>query len=72
MIKKIVIIEKDCDNLKFDSNINEVIRAVLNFLFFSLRKDFAHIKSTKSTESTKSIKNTKQHKETRSKAEKSK
>ena len=30
------------------SNINEVIKAVLNSLFF-LRKDLAHIKSTKST-----------------------
>ena len=30
------------------SNVNEVIRAVLNSIFF-LRKDFAHTKSTKST-----------------------
>ena len=37
------MIEKDCDNLKFSSNINEVIKAVLNFLFF-LRKDFARTK----------------------------
>ena len=36
------------------SNINEVIRAVLNFLFF-LQKDFAHTKSTK----TQPSKNTK-------------
>ena len=35
------------------SNINEVIRTVLNFLFF-LRKDFARTKSTKSTKSLKS------------------
>ena len=36
------------------SNINEIIRAVLNSLFFLfLRKDFAHTKSTKSTKSTK-------------------
>ena len=41
------------------SNINEVIKAVLNSLFF-LRKDFAHTKSTKST---------KRHKYTRAKAQ---
>ena len=28
-----MIIEKDCDNEKFSSDINEVIRAVLNFFF---------------------------------------
>ena len=38
------------------SNVNEVIRTVLNSLFFFLRKDFARTKSTKSTESTKSRK----------------
>ena len=56
------MIKKDCDNSKFSSNINEVIKAVLNFF---LRKDFAH---TKSTKSTKSIKGTKQHKDTWAKA----
>ena len=40
------------------SNINEVIRAVLNSLFFFLQKDFAR---TKSTKSIKSIKSTKKH-----------
>ena len=40
------MIEKDCDNWKISSNINEVIKAVLNFLFF-LQKDLAHTKSTK-------------------------
>ena len=44
------------------SNINEVIKAVLNSLFF-LRKDFALTKSTKST---------KRHKDTRAKAQKRK
>ena len=39
------------------SNINEVIRTVLNLLFF-LRKDFTHTKSTKSTKSTKNTKST--------------
>ena len=29
------------------SNINEVIKAVLNLLLFFLRKDFTHTKSTK-------------------------
>ena len=41
--------------MNFRSNINEVIRAVLNSLFF-LQKDFARIKSTKSTKSTKAQK----------------
>ena len=31
-------VEKDWDNWKFSSNINEVIRAVLNFLFFFYEK----------------------------------
>ena len=42
------------------SNINEVIKAVLNsfiYLFF-LRKDFAHTKSTKGTKSTKRYEDT--------------
>ena len=37
------------------SNINEVIRAVLNFFFF-LRKDFARTKSTKGTKTQSSKK----------------
>ena len=41
------------------SNINEVIRAVLNFLLFFLQKDFARTKSTTSSKSTKSTKSTK-------------
>ena len=48
-----------CDRLKrkgnMSSNVNEVIRAVLNSLFF-LRKDFARTKSIKSTKITKSTK----------------
>ena len=47
----------------FTVYITEVIRAVLNFLFFLLRKDFARTKSTKSTKSTK------RHKDTQAKAE---
>ena len=55
-----MIIEKDCDNSKFSSNINEVIKAVLNSLFFFLRKDFPRTKSTKSTKSIpKALKGTK-------------
>ena len=42
----------------YSSNINEVIRAVLNFLFF-LRKDFARTKKTKSTKRSKSTKSAK-------------
>ena len=44
------------------SNINEVIRAVLNPSFF-LQKDFARTKSTKSTKSMK------RHKDTQAKAQ---
>ena len=28
------MIEKDCDNLKFSSNIKKIIKAVLNFFFY--------------------------------------
>ena len=38
-----MIIEKDFDNRKLSSNINEVMRVLLNFLFF-LQKDFARTK----------------------------
>ena len=60
-----MIIEKNCDNLKFSSNINEVIREVLNFLLFFLRKDFARTKSTKGTKGTKRTKRTKRIKSTK-------
>ena len=53
------------------SNINEVIKAVLNSYFF-LRKHFAHTKSTKGTKSTKSTKSTKRDKYIREKAQKRK
>ena len=41
------------------SNINEVIRAVLNslFIYFFLQKDFARTKSTKSTKKHKKAQN---------------
>ena len=45
---KVVIIEEDCDDMNFSSNINEVIRAVLNALvLFFLQKDFTSTKRTK-------------------------
>ena len=50
-----MIIEKGCDKINFSSNINEVIRPVLNFLFF-LRSDFTSTKSTKKHQ--KALKNT--------------
>ena len=64
---------------EMNSNINEVIRAVLNFLFF-LQKDFAHRKSTKRTKGTKRTKSTKgtkktstkRHNDTQAKAQKCK
>ena len=37
------------EELKESSNINAVIRAILNVLFFCLRKDFARTKSIKKT-----------------------
>ena len=43
------------------SNINEVIRAALNSLFFFLQKDFARTKSTKSIKSIKSTKKPQKH-----------
>ena len=55
--------------MAYSSNINEVVRTVLNFLFyffFFLQKDFARTKSTKSSKSTKS---TKRHKDTQAKAQ---
>ena len=52
------------DSKSISSNVNEVIRAVLNSFF--LRKDFARTKSTKSTKSTKTqqSKSTKRYKKT--------
>ena len=43
----IVIIEKECDNKKFGSNINEVIRAVLNFLLLFTKTFYTHQKAQK-------------------------
>ena len=51
----IVIIEKDFDNKKFGSNINEVIRAVLNFLLLFYENILHAPKSTK-TQPSKSAK----------------
>ena len=45
--------------ITISSNINEVIKTVLNFLFFFLQKDFARTKSTKRTQGTKGTKSTK-------------
>ena len=51
-----MIIEKDRDNQKFSSNINEVIQAVLNFF---LQKDFTRTKSTKAVKALKALNGTK-------------
>ena len=59
MIKK----NKACKKINFSSNVNEVIRAVLNSLFF-LRKDFTCTKSTKSTK-TEPSESTKRYKQTK-------
>ena len=51
------------DRLVISSNINEVIRTVLNFLFFFLTKRFrTHQKVPKSTKSTKKHQKHKKHK----------
>ena len=47
-VSEIWIIIKNLDS-KRGSNVNEVIRAVLNSLFFFLQKNFTCTKSTKST-----------------------
>ena len=66
---------KLADNLKnlnkrieISSNINEVIRAVLSFLFFFLQKDFAHTK--KQLKHQKAPKAPKAQKHNRAKAQK--
>ena len=64
MIKKI----HACNRMNFCSNVNEVIRAVLNSLFF-LQKDFARTKITKSTKSTESTKSTKVQRRKQAKAQ---
>ena len=38
------------------SNINEVIRAILNLFFFFLQEDFTHTKSTKRIQANKNKK----------------
>ena len=61
MIKKI----HACNKMNFSSNINEVIRAVLNSLIFFLTKRFrTHQKAQKATKAPKSTKGTKKHKNT--------
>ena len=54
----VVIIEKDCDNEKFSSDINEVIRAVLNFFF---RKIFCMHKKHKKHKNNTRQKRHKKH-----------
>ena len=44
------------NDYKFSSNINEVIRSVLNFLFFFLQKDFTSTKKHKTAYSEQKIK----------------
>ena len=53
-----MIIEKDCDNEKFSSDINEVIRAVLNFFF---RKIFCMHKKHKKHKNNTRQKRHKKH-----------
>ena len=66
------MIEKDCNDWKFSSNVNEVIKAVLNFLFFyeKILHALKVPKAQKSTKSTKITKITKRHKENQTKAQK--
>ena len=54
-MKRIVIIEKDWDNWKFSSNINEVTKAVLNLLLFFYEKILHAQKSTKKHKNHKNV-----------------
>ena len=67
MIKKI----HACNKMNSSINVNEVIRAVLNSLFFLKKKIFAQTKSINSTKSTKRTKGTKNTKTQTSKKPKS-
>ena len=73
MIKKIAKKIYVSYKMIFSSNVNEVIRAILKFFYFFLRKNFSRTKSiknikntktqpSKSTNSTKSTKSTKSNK----------
>ena len=54
MIEKgIVIIERDCDNLKFSSKINEVLRTILNLFI----QKFHNHKKAQNTYNRTKIKN---------------
>ena len=53
--------EKDWDNWKFSSNINEVIRAVLNFFFFFYEKILHARKVQKAQKAQKAPKSPKQN-----------
>ena len=57
-MKRIVMIEKDCDNWKFSSNINEVNKAVLYSIFFhkNILQALKALKASKAPKSTKSTK----------------
>ena len=49
--------EKDCDNWKFSSNINEVISAVLNFLYIFFYEKISHTpKAQKAPKALKALK----------------
>ena len=68
-----MIIKKDydlkihaCNKINFSSNINEVIKAVLNFLFFYEKISHAS-KAPKTPKISKSTKSTKRHKDTQTK-----
>ena len=54
-------VEKDWDNRKFSSNINEVIRAVLNFLLFFYEKILHARKAQKAQKAQKAPKSPKQN-----------
>ena len=52
------MIEKDCDNWKFSSNIDEVIKAVLNSIFF-YEKISHTLKALKALKTKKALNGTK-------------
>ena len=60
-----MLIEKDCNNWKFSSNINEVIRAVLNFLLVFYEIILHAQKITKSTKNHQKAQKAPKHDQTK-------
>ena len=70
-----MVIEKDCNNWKFSSNINEISRTALNFLLFfyekilHVQKSTEKLKKARKNTKTQPNKSTKANKRTKIKSE---